>query len=231
MVGVDHIHVPQVRRSRFVRHVHGVLQGQIPYGEGFEFCISRLDSALVFVIELRKAGGEFAASGTGRGNDYQRFGRLYIGVCAVAFVADYRVYVGGIALCLAVDIHLFAAPLQLAHEHVRRGLTFVLGDGDGIYGNSQLAYLVYKAKHVHIVGYAEVGAYFIALDIARAHHEYYLRLVFESAQNVYFGVVGKAGQYARRVHIVKKFAAEFQIQFIVEFFYSLQNFFRLQLRV
>ena len=53
MERVNHVDVVKVRGSRLVGDVDRVLKGKIPYGESFEFCVSRFDAAFVFVVKLR----------------------------------------------------------------------------------------------------------------------------------------------------------------------------------
>ena len=52
MEGVNHINILQIRRSSLISHVYRMLQRQIPDGEGFEFSITGLNAALVFMIQL-----------------------------------------------------------------------------------------------------------------------------------------------------------------------------------
>ena len=52
MEGVNHINILQIRRSSLVGQVDGMLEGQIPDGEGFEFGITGLNAALIFMIQL-----------------------------------------------------------------------------------------------------------------------------------------------------------------------------------
>ena len=52
MEGVNHINVLQIRRSSLISHVYRMLQRQIPDGEGFEFSITGLNAAFVFMIQL-----------------------------------------------------------------------------------------------------------------------------------------------------------------------------------
>ena len=52
MEGVDHIHIIEVRRSRFVCHVQRVFERQVPYRESLELCVSCLAAVLLLVVEL-----------------------------------------------------------------------------------------------------------------------------------------------------------------------------------
>ena len=54
--GVDHVDVVEVGGGGLVGEVDGVLEREVPDGEGLELCVSGLDAALVLVVELREAG-------------------------------------------------------------------------------------------------------------------------------------------------------------------------------
>ena len=104
MEGVDHIHIVEVGGGCLVGDVHGVLQRQVPYGEGLELGITRTDAALVLVVELRQTGGHLTAAGT-RGRHDDQFARgLHVVVLAEALVAGDQFHVGGIAVDGVVDI-------------------------------------------------------------------------------------------------------------------------------
>ena len=60
---VNHIHVVEVGRSGLVSHVDGVLQGDIPDGEGLELGIARLHAAPVLVVELTETDCHLSAAG------------------------------------------------------------------------------------------------------------------------------------------------------------------------
>ena len=143
MIWIDHIDVPEIRRRRLVRHVDGVAQGKAPYRKGFEFCITRPDAALVLVIQLRKAGGEFAAPRPRRGDDDERARGFDIRVGAVALVGDDDVHLRGIALGLVMDIRLDAVAVQFVDKVVRSGLVCVLGDDDAVDQKPQRADLIH----------------------------------------------------------------------------------------
>lgn len=59
---VDDVDVVKVGGGGFVGQVDRVFQRNVPDRESFEFGISGVDSSFVFVVELRKANGEFSAA-------------------------------------------------------------------------------------------------------------------------------------------------------------------------
>ena len=69
MEGVDHVDVVEVGGGGLVGDVDGVLQRQVPHGEGLELGVACADASLVLVVELREAGGHLAAAGSGSGDD------------------------------------------------------------------------------------------------------------------------------------------------------------------
>ena len=80
-----------------VGDVDGVLEREVPDGEGFELGVSRAAAALVLVVELGEAGGEFAAARARPRDDDEGLFGFDVGVGAVAGVADNGVDVGGVS--------------------------------------------------------------------------------------------------------------------------------------
>ena len=87
MERVDHVHIIQICRGRFISQIHRMLERKVPDGEGLELGIARVNSARVFVIQLGEAGRHLAASGTGSRYDNQGPGRFDIIILAVSVFA------------------------------------------------------------------------------------------------------------------------------------------------
>ena len=98
MEGVNHIDIVEICGGSFVCQIDRVLQRQIPDGEGLEFCITGGDTPLILVVKLRKAGGHFAAAGTGGGDHHQRMTGFNVVIVAQTFIADDVGNIVGIAL-------------------------------------------------------------------------------------------------------------------------------------
>ena len=105
MEGVDDVAVVEVCGRGLVGHVHGMLEGQVPYREGLELRVARLLAVTGLVVELREADRELARSGAGGRYHHERLGGLCELVLAKALVADDEVDVCGVALdgVVAVD--------------------------------------------------------------------------------------------------------------------------------
>ncbi len=101
---INHVDIAEVGSGSFVGDVDGVLEGERPDREGFKLGVASVDAFFVFVIELGKAGGEFAGAGTRGGNDDEGSCGLDVGIGAVAFVGDNGGDVGGVAFSEGVEV-------------------------------------------------------------------------------------------------------------------------------
>ena len=88
MVGVNHVHILKIHRSRFVSQVHGVLERHAPYGECLKLCVSRLHAALMLVVELAQAGSHLAAAGARGSNHHQAAAGHHKLILAISIFAD-----------------------------------------------------------------------------------------------------------------------------------------------
>ena len=86
MEGVDHVDIAEVGGGCFVGHINGVLQRQVPNGEGLKLGVARLDAAFILVVELAEANCHLAAAGTRGGNHHQRARGLHVVVAAEALL-------------------------------------------------------------------------------------------------------------------------------------------------
>ena len=98
MERIDQVEILEVRRGRFVGHVHGMLEGQIPDGEGLELRVAGPYSPLVVVVELGQAGGQLTAARARAGDDHEGFLGFDILVRAVPLIADDQIHVRWVPL-------------------------------------------------------------------------------------------------------------------------------------
>ena len=138
MEGVYHVHVVEVGRSSLIGDIHGVTERKVPYREGLEFGIACIYSPFMLMVELRKAGGHFSASGTGSCYDNESARCHDIIVLAVAFVAYYVFQVGRIALDAVMVIHLHAKSFKSLLEGVCGRLIVVPCENDAAYVKTYL---------------------------------------------------------------------------------------------
>ena len=52
MERVNHVHIVEVGSGSLIGDIDGMLQGEVPYGEGLKLRITGTDPAFVLVIEL-----------------------------------------------------------------------------------------------------------------------------------------------------------------------------------
>ena len=216
MEGIDHIDVVQVSRCRLISQVDGVVEGQVPDREGLELGVAGLDAALVLVIELGQAGGHLAAAGSGRGHDDQGPFCLDVIIAAEALVADDQRDIGGIAGDGIVAVDAKAQRLEL----------LFIGDGGGLAretGQDHAAHIeavgregVHQAQQVHVVGDAQIAADLVLLDVGRIDRDHDLDLVAQGLEHGDLGVRRESGQDPGGVVVVKKLAAEFQVELAAE---------------
>ena len=86
MERVDDIGIVEVDGGSLVRDVGRMVERKIPDGERLVFGIAGVDAALVLVVELAQARGEFAGARAGRGDHDERPGGLDVLVLAVSVV-------------------------------------------------------------------------------------------------------------------------------------------------
>ena len=212
MEGVDHVDVLQIGSRRFIRDVDRMLQRQIPDRERLELRVPRLHAALVVVVQLRQAGGQFAAAAAGAVDDDQRFGDFDVRIGAVALFTDDGIDVGRIALREGMLVDADAAALQAPDEHVDDRVVLVAGDDHAVDRKVPLAEHVDDAQHFEIIGDAEVLARLAGGDIAGVDADDDLRLVLHLLQELDLGVLIKSRQHAHRMLVLDQLAAELQIE-------------------
>ena len=105
---VDHVHVVQVSRRSFVREVHRMLERNVPDRESLELGVPRLDSTLVFVVNLRKAHGHLSTSRARCGHHHEFAGGFNKFILAVTIVAHHQRNVARIASNRIMTVNLEA---------------------------------------------------------------------------------------------------------------------------
>ena len=125
MEGIDHVDVVEVGGSGLVGEVDGVLEREVPDGEGLELRVAGADAALVLMVELAEAGGHFAAAGAWGGDDHEAAGSFYVVVAAEAVVGDDEGDVGGVVgddvVAVDLDAEGFEPVLELVGRWPGRG--------------------------------------------------------------------------------------------------------------
>jgi hypothetical protein len=90
---------------------------------------------------------------------------------------------------------------------------------------------VNKAHRVGIVGYAEVAALFILLNIARTYDDNYLRLILKLKKHTELTVGLKSRKHAGCVIIIVKLTSEFKIELASKAVDALPYLFGLKLQI
>ena len=182
MEGVNHVDVTQVSRCRLISDVDRMLQRQIPDREGFKLRIAYLASLLIFMVKLRKAGGQFPRPAARSCNHHQRFAYLNIRVNPVALLTDDGLYVGRISLGIIMLIGFDVSALQLVNEHIHRRCVLIACDDHAVDSQVMLAEDVDEPQHLQIIGDTEVLARFTADDISRINADDDLCLILHAFQ-------------------------------------------------
>ena len=126
-----------------------------------------------------------------------------------------------------MPVHADAERLEPALELLGRGLAAVVRDDDAADIQSAALKRVDQAQGVVVIGDAEIAAALVALDIVGRDGDDDLRVVLHLHEHAHLAVGGEARQHARRVVVVKEFAAELQIQLAAELTDALADLFRL----
>ena len=227
MEGVDHIHIVQVRGGGLIGQVHRMLEGQVPDGERFKLGIAGSNAPLIIMVQLGKAGGHFAAAGTGGRDHHQRVAGFNIVIVAKAFIAHHIGHVGGIARNGIMAVAADAKGRQALQKGVRPGLSRITGDHDAAHIQIQTAENVDQAQHIILIGDAKVAADLVLLNVGRGDGDHDLHIVLELLEHTDLAVRLKARQNTGSMVIIKQLAAEFQIQLAAELGNALADLFGL----
>ena len=134
-----------------------MLERNIPYRERFKLCVARLDTALVFVIELRKAGCHFSAAGTGGSYNNKLSARLYVIIFTVAAVAHNFCDIRRIAVNLIVMIYGISHRAETLLKLSRFRRRAELREHNAANHKTYTRKLADKTNNVIVIGYAEVA--------------------------------------------------------------------------
>ena len=169
------------------------------------------------MIELGEAGCHLPASGAGRGYNNERALGLDIFILSEALFADYVRDIIWIALDGIVYKDAHAEIFEPVLECKRGGLTLILRDNDAADEKTDRAECIDEAQHVAVVGYAEVAAHLVVLDIARVYNDDDLNIRADIFEHLQLAVGLEAGQDARGMVVVEELAAELKIELAAEF--------------
>ena len=231
MIGVDHIHISEVSGSRLVGKIDGMLEGKIPHGEGFEFCIAGCDTSLVLVVELGEAGCHLTAAWTGGGDDHQGSGGFDIVVATKALLADDVSHIRGIVGDGIMAIDLDTQLLHGFFEHVGGVLPCVTGEHYASYVQTYTVEAIDKAHDLSIVGNTQVPSVFIVFDVICVDSNNDLSLISQGLKHTQLGIGGEPGEDTGGVVVVKQLASEFHIKLTAECGDTVSDLLRLQLDI
>ena len=213
---VDHIHVVEIGGRRLIGEVHGVLERQIPDGEGLELGIAGCNAVLMLMVELAEAGRHLAAAGTRRGDDHKGVRRFDIIVFAEAFVTDDMGNVGGVACDGIVAVVFDAELFQTLDKRVGGSLSGILRDHDAADKEPKRLEGVHQTQAVVIISDAEVAADLVFLYVIGIDCNDDLHIVLELLKHADLAVGLKAGQHAGGMKIIEQLTAELKVQFAAE---------------
>ena len=229
--GIDHVHVVQVGRGGFIGHVDRMHQRQVPDGEGFKLGVARLDSMLVFVIQLGQAGGHLAAARAGGRHQHQRAGGFHILIAAVTLVAYNQIDIIGIARNGIMAVHAHAQGFQALLEGDSLRLAVEARQHHAAHIHAHAAESVDQAQHIRIIGNAQVAAHLVFFNIVGIDHDHQLSLIAHGQQHGNFAVRPEARQHAGSMVIIKQLAAQLQIELAAKLADALPNMLRLHARI
>ena len=213
---IDHVYIVEIGSCRFIGHIHRMLQRKVPDGEGFELGISCLNPSLMLMIQLGKTGSHFAAAGSGSGYDNEGPGSFHILIPAIAFIADDKINIIGIAFDHIMKEGTDSQIIQPQTVLIRRRLSGILGDNNGISQKAHFSEGFNQAKDFRVIGETGIHADFIPFNRRCTDDKNYFSLFSQLVKHFKFTVRLKTGKNPGGVVVVKKLASEFQIKFIAE---------------
>ena len=190
-----------------------------------------LDPALIFVEELGKAGGHFAAAGAGGGDYHQRAGGFDVFILTKALIADDERDIGGIIGDDIVAVDLDPQGLQALLEGIGGWLGMVMGDADAAHIQADPTEGIDEAQDIQIVGDTQIAAALVLFDGISADDNDDLRGVLHLQQHFHLAIRRKPRQHAGSVVIIKELTAEFQVQLTAKLTDALPDLIRLHLQV
>ena len=212
IVVVDLVVVADVGSGCLVGDVHRMVDGQVPDREGLELGVAALSAVAEIMVDLREAGGQLSASGTGCRDDNDGSVGRDVRVGAVALVADDHVDVVGIAHQGLVEVDVHSAAREHVGEVVRALLAVVAGDDDLVRLDSPGCEVIDHLEDVGVVGDSEIGAHLAVLDVSGMDADDDVELVLERLEDLHLVVGVEPGKDSRGVVVEKKLAAAFDIE-------------------
>ena len=231
MERIDHVHIVQVGGSGLVGQIHGMLQRQVPDGEGLIFGIAGVDAPLVLMIELAQAGSHLAAARTGGGDHHHGAAGFDIFIAPQSLIGHHMGHIRGVPGNGIMLVAFHAQRFQPPDECLGIVLPGVLGDDHAAHIEAQRAEHVDQPQYVIVIGDAQIAPNFAFFNIAGADGHHDLHLVLHGAQHPDLAVRLKARQYPAGMVVVKQLAAELQIQLAAELCAALANMLRLQRQI
>ena len=128
-------------------------------------------------------------------------------------------------------IYRDAHVLQAFAVGFRTGLPVEVGDDHAVDAEVPCQEFVAKPEDVHVVGYAQVAAYFILFYIQCTDYDDDFRVILHLHEHFQFAVGFESRKDAARMEVVEKLAAEFQIKFVAESGYAFLDLFRLDFEI
>ena len=229
---VDDIRVVEIDRCGLVREVDGVLERQVPDGEGLKLRVTGLHTAPDLVIDLAHRGSKLAGAGAGGGDNDKvaRGGREL--VAAETLVRDDEVEVRRVARDDAVARDRKPQALKAIDERLRHLVAlFELRHDDVLDKEAAAAEDVDEAQNVVLVQDAQIRTDLLALDVLGVNADEDLDVVLDALQHRNLVVRGETGQDAGSVHIVEEFAAHLQVELAANLFAAGVDVFGLELDV
>jgi hypothetical protein len=126
-----------------------------------------------------------------------------------------------------VGVNFYAAPFELVFEGFRSGLTVETGDDNSSHRDSAVGEIVDSPHRVGIVGNTEIGTHLPFLDISGVDAHDDLGIILDHLQEAHFDIGIEARQDTRCMVVVHDFAAELEIELVVEHFYTFKDRFGL----
>ena len=208
-----------------------MLQRDIPDWESFKFGISCLDTALVFMVKLRKAGGHFSASGSWSSDDNQWSCCFDIIVLAISLITYNKGSIIRITRDQIKHIYFDSKLLQTFLKRICAFLSGILGDADTSDIESALGKYFHKAEYIFIISDTQVTSDFIFINISSADYNNDLCLIRKLHQHTQFAVRLKSRKNSGSMVVIKKLAAKFQIKFVSKLVNTFPNMFGLHFQI
>ena len=130
MERINHVYIIEICRCRLISEIYHMVERQVPDGKCFKFCIARLHTTQVFMIDLAETGRHFSASGTRGCHHNQRPLGFYIVVFSKPLRADNQRKIRRIPFDRIMPVDFHSQGLQLLFIGNRRLLSGKLRQND-----------------------------------------------------------------------------------------------------